>query len=259
MQDAGERSIPVDAGTLLSVLDKNLDGQISMTELRRNIRQLHLMRRIAVCLVVVVIILTVGMLGAAYAALETAKEIKARQGELVDFRGEGVAVYRKPARIDGLSTGGRRLQLINGNAYQLFPDAKSCEKLWKEYTKKGRVHYTATIDPEALELDKAKVASTVVLEAGFADEEGYLLSGRIETCVGSLFWISAFDKDACEVTAVPSFARRLTAFNQSEDDIDIQKFFSRATKSFDKDVQSSLESSLGGAERGLQAIGKCTL
>mmetsp|Transcript_42642 Transcript_42642/g.92936 ORF Transcript_42642/g.92936 Transcript_42642/m.92936 type:complete len:148 (-) Transcript_42642:34-477(-) len=41
MQDAGERSIPVDAGTLLSVLDKNLDGQISMTELRRNIRQLH--------------------------------------------------------------------------------------------------------------------------------------------------------------------------------------------------------------------------
>mmetsp|Transcript_22786 Transcript_22786/g.50370 ORF Transcript_22786/g.50370 Transcript_22786/m.50370 type:complete len:280 (+) Transcript_22786:38-877(+) len=254
----GEASIPVDMGTLLSVLDKDMDGRISMAELRRNVRQLHLMRKMTLCLTLVVIILMFGMLGAAYTAMETAKEIRAREGLLVDGKGEEVAVYQKSAKLDSLGSGGRRLQLSGGSAYQLTPEPKICEDLWKQYTKKGRVHYTATIDPDELELDKAKVASSVVLEAGFADEEGYLISGRIETCVGSFFWVTAFDKDFCEVNAALSSVRRLEETHQSEEDeVAIEQLFSRSRKDHDKDVRSSLESSMGGAGRGLQGIDKC--
>mmetsp|Transcript_71167 Transcript_71167/g.154682 ORF Transcript_71167/g.154682 Transcript_71167/m.154682 type:complete len:291 (+) Transcript_71167:143-1015(+) len=260
----GEQSIPVRAGGLISVLDKDLDGQISMTELRRNVRQLHFMRKLTVLLVVVVIFLIIGMLGAAYAAMETAKEIKAREGKLVDSKSQGVSTRQSIMNIGSVS-GGRRLQLLQGAAYQFNPPVSVCSQIWNGYTQLGAIHVAVDISSITFVLNLLGGAHVASIEAAFNDPSvGKYLSGRISTCVASTFWVAFFNSSGCVVTAdlsILSGLRRLnesTSSEGSEPEAATKDLLSRASLHFEKEVQTSLETSLGGEGRGL-LVDKCLI
>jgi len=231
-----------------------------LAELRRNVRQFHFMRKITVLLSVVVVLLIVGMLGAAYTALETAKEIKANEGKLVDSKGEGVSTYQSSTTLGTLTLSGRRLQLLDGERFLYDPDPKICNHLWQAYTQWGAIHFTANIDPDINKVLGEYEAHTIRVEAAFNDpDSGRYVSGRIGLCFGSAFWVARFNQKQCVVSAqISVFSGVMRRLAEVSDEpgppVNVTKeLLSRASMRFEKDVQTSLESSLGGEGRGLLA------
>mmetsp|Transcript_51166 Transcript_51166/g.111052 ORF Transcript_51166/g.111052 Transcript_51166/m.111052 type:complete len:301 (-) Transcript_51166:164-1066(-) len=262
--------IPTKVGDALSVLDVDFDGNITLQELRRHIRHVHVMRKLALMLFVVLIVLAVGMFAVAYAALETAKELRAKKGLLVDSTGEAVAVSESVTNLGALIANGRRLQIAGEHIFEALPEFSLCNESYYDYTEKGKIKFVLGKDFSKEERDQVKEAGgSADVEAAFTDGVRFRVSGRSGSCMGPHFFRVYFEGKRCLVRAWLAYdqgrdkdlekktkGRRLP---ESEDPADfdaISELISRAHGRFDKKYAAPLDRSLQG-DRELGLLPKC--
>eukprot|EP00448_Togula_jolla_P021821 CAMPEP_0170571224 /NCGR_PEP_ID=MMETSP0224-20130122/1550_1 /TAXON_ID=285029 /ORGANISM="Togula jolla, Strain CCCM 725" /LENGTH=288 /DNA_ID=CAMNT_0010893595 /DNA_START=45 /DNA_END=911 /DNA_ORIENTATION=+ len=258
-KDRNEYSIPVQKGDSLSALDKNATGTVTLDDVRRSIRQLHTLRKIAVLLSVVVIVLLCGMFGAAYAAVETAKELKVKEGQLIDSSGEGVATHQRTKEVVGLNDVERRLDinLDMGPHTHMSANVTLCEDMWKDYTEKKKAHFV--VAPFA-----SGQMRSVSIESAIMDDDSYhYMSGVVGSCVGYFWWLAQFDELSCAVLILDSpedaAGRRMGHLSHSTGDYrPARDLVDRRLKRLGDNVKSGLDDTLGGPARALQGVDKCS-
>eukprot|EP00448_Togula_jolla_P017152 CAMPEP_0170585994 /NCGR_PEP_ID=MMETSP0224-20130122/9511_1 /TAXON_ID=285029 /ORGANISM="Togula jolla, Strain CCCM 725" /LENGTH=234 /DNA_ID=CAMNT_0010909517 /DNA_START=171 /DNA_END=875 /DNA_ORIENTATION=+ len=193
------KQLSVASDETLAALDRNHQGKISISDVKRNVRQVRIVSRLTKALSVCVVVLILGMFGAVWAAVQLSKEIKVKDGLLGDKSGQAILTVERLPNMEasGSDTPADQRRLQVGYEGSVAIPYKEFKKMADKYVQgKQKDLVLVTLNQREHRTVKIRQASPVE-EPRFANG----VSGSI--CPGLMEWTLTCpeDSDMCSGTA----------------------------------------------------------